>query len=83
MERNGVTISSFPRDPYYEWRCPVTALITKGKAVVFFQAIRRPSKTVIEACKGGVDLFIHETFPSATVFREKRQVSRRNKPRWL
>jgi ribonuclease Z len=40
-----------------------------------FTCDTRPSKTTIEACKGGVDLLIHETFPSATVFAKKANVT--------
>ena len=39
-----------------------------------FTGDTRPSKTALEACKGGVDLLIHETFPSATVYAQKADV---------
>jgi ribonuclease Z len=41
---------------------------------VVFTGDTQPSKTTVEACKGGVDLLIHETFPSAAVFAKKAGV---------
>jgi len=45
----------------------------KGASVVF-SGDTRPDKNLLEACKGGVDLLIHETFPSAAVFAKKANV---------
>ncbi len=71
-ERNGVTISSFP----------VTHIIPgavgyridyEGNSVVF-SGDTFPCQTLQDACKGGVDLLIHESFPSASVFSKKANV---------
>ena len=71
-ERNGVTISSFPVVHIMNGAVGYR-LDYKGNSVVF-SGDTRPCKTLIEACKGGVDLLIHETFPSAAVFAKKESV---------
>jgi ribonuclease Z len=71
-ERNGVRISSFPVIHILNGAVGYR-LDYKGGSVVF-TGDTRPSKTTLEACKGGVDLLIHETFPSATVFAKKASV---------
>jgi ribonuclease Z len=71
-ERNGVTISSFP--VVHIIKGPVGYRIDyKGNSVVF-SGDTRPCETLQDACKGGVDLLIHETFPSAAVFAKKANV---------
>jgi len=72
-ERNGVTISSFPVVHIMNGAVGYR-LDYKGNSVVF-SGDTRPCKTLIEACKGGVDLLIHETFPSAAVFAKKASVT--------
>jgi len=71
-ERNGVTISSFPvihiMNGAVGYRFDY-----KGRSVVL-TGDTQPSRTTVEACKGGVDLLIHETFPSAPVFAQKAGV---------
>jgi ribonuclease Z len=71
-ERNGVKISSFPVIHILNGAVGYR-LDYKGSSVVF-TGDTRPSKTTLEACKGSVDLLIHETFPSATVFAKKAGV---------
>jgi len=71
-ERNGVKISSFPVIHIMNGAVGYR-LDYKGSSVVF-TGDTRPSKTTVEACKGGVDLLIHETFPSASVFAKKAGV---------
>jgi ribonuclease Z len=71
-ERNGVKISSFPVIHIMNGAVGYR-LDYKGNSVVF-SGDTRPSKTLLEACKGGVDLLIHETFPSAKVFAKKASV---------
>jgi len=71
-ERNGVKISSFPVIHIMNGAVGYR-LDYKGNSVVF-SGDTRPCKTLLEACKGGVDLLIHETFPSATVFAKKASV---------
>ena len=71
-ERNGVKISSFP--VIHIMKGAVGYRIDyKGNSVVF-SGDTRPCETLLEACKGGVDLLIHETFPSASVFAKKANV---------
>ncbi|HVP79955.1 MAG TPA: guanitoxin biosynthesis MBL fold metallo-hydrolase GntH [Thermodesulfobacteriota bacterium] len=72
-ERNGVKISSFPVIHILNGAVGYR-LDYKGSSVVF-TGDTRPSKTTLEACKGGVDLLIHETFPSAAVFAKKASVT--------
>jgi ribonuclease Z len=72
-ERNGVKIASFPVIHILNGAVGYR-LDYKGSSVVF-TGDTRPSKTTVEACKGGVDLLIHETFPSATVFTKKANVT--------
>ena len=71
-ERNGVKISSFPVTHIMKGAVGYR-LEYKGNSVVF-SGDTRPSDTLLEACKGGVDLLIHETFPSASVFAKKAHV---------
>jgi ribonuclease Z len=71
-ERNGVKISSFPVIHALNGAVGYR-LDYKGNTVVF-SGDTRPCKTLLEACNGGVDLLIHETFPSATVFAKKASV---------
>ena len=71
-ERNGVTISSFPVTHIIPG--PVGYRIDYKGASVVFSGDTRPDKNLLEACKGGVDLLIHETFPSAAVFAKKANV---------
>lgn len=71
-ERNGVKISSFPVIHIMNGAVGYR-LDYKGSSVVF-TGDTQPSKTTVEACKGGVDLLIHETFPSAQVFAKKAGV---------
>jgi ribonuclease Z len=71
-ERNGVKISSFPVD--HVMKGPVGYRIDyKGNSVVF-SGDTRPCESLVSACNGGVDLLIHETFPSASVFAKKASV---------
>jgi ribonuclease Z len=71
-ERNGVKISSFPVPHIIKG--PVGYRIDyKGNSVVF-SGDTLPGEALQEACKGGVDLLIHETFPSAAVFAKKANV---------
>jgi ribonuclease Z len=72
-ERNGVTVSSFPV-PHILPGAVGYRLDYQGRSVVF-SGDSRPSKELQDACKGGVDLLIHETFPSAAVFARKAHVS--------
>ena len=72
-ERNGVKISSFPVIHIMNGAVGYR-LDYKGSSVVF-TGDTRPSKTTVDACKGGADLLIHETFPSAAVFAKKANVS--------
>jgi ribonuclease Z len=71
-ERNGVKISSFPVIHILNGAVGYR-LDYNGRSVVF-TGDTQPSKTTIEACRGGVDLLIHETFPSAAVFAKKASV---------
>jgi ribonuclease Z len=71
-ERNGVKISSFP--VVHIMKGAVGYRVDyKGNSVVF-SGDTRPCDTLLEASKGGVDLLIHETFPSASVFAKKANV---------
>ncbi len=71
-ERNGVEISSFPVTHIMKGAVGYR-LDYKGNSVVF-SGDTRPCETLLEACKGGVDLLIHETFPSAAVFAIKANI---------
>ena len=71
-ERNGVKISSFP--VIHIMNGAVGYRLDYKDSSVVFTGDTRPSKTTIEACKGGADLLIHETFPSAAVFAKKASV---------
>ncbi len=67
-ERNGVTISSFPVI-HIENGAVGYRLDYAGRSVVF-SGDTRPCRTLVEACDG-VDLLIHETFPTAAVLSQK------------
>jgi len=67
-ERNGVTISSFPVIHILNGAVGYR-LDYAGRSVVF-SGDTRPCHTLVDACDG-VDLLIHETFPSAAVFAKK------------
>lgn len=71
-ERNGVTITSFPVTHILPG--PVGYRIDYQGNSVVFTGDTLPSDTTLEACKGGVDLLIHESFPSASVFSKKAHV---------
>jgi len=71
-ERNGVTISSFPVTHIMKGAVGYR-IEYKGNSVVF-SGDTLPCETLLDACKGGVDLLIHETFPSAAVFAKKANV---------
>jgi len=71
-ERGGVTITSFPvihmQDGAVGYR-----LDYAGRSVVF-SGDTRPCLPLIDAAGGGVDLLIHETFPSPRVYAQKAGV---------
>lgn len=71
-ERNGVTISSFPVKHILPG--PVGYRIDYQGRSVIFTGDTMPTESTVEACKGGVDLLIHESFPSASVFAKKANV---------
>ena len=70
-ERGGVTVTSFPvmhiQDGSVGYR-----LDYAGRSVVF-SGDTRPCRTLVDAAQG-VDLLIHETFPSASVYAKKAGV---------
>lgn len=70
-ERGGVTITSFPvlhiQDGSVGYR-----LDYAGRSVVF-SGDTRPCRTLVDAAQG-VDLLIHETFPSVDVYATKAQI---------
>jgi ribonuclease Z len=66
-ERNGVRISSFPVIHILEGAVGYR-LDFNGRSVVF-SGDTRPCHPLVEAA-GGVDLLIHETFPSAAVYAQ-------------
>jgi ribonuclease Z len=70
-QRNGVTVTSFPvihiQDGAVGYR-----LNYAGRGVAF-SGDTRPCRTLVEA-SDGVDLLIHETFPSADVYAQKAGV---------
>jgi len=68
-DRNGVKISSFPVD--HAIKGAVGYRIDYNGIAVVFSGDTRPTESIQEACKGGVDLLIHEAFPSAEVFARK------------
>jgi ribonuclease Z len=70
-ERNGVTISSFPVIHILNGAVGYR-LDYAGRSVVF-SGDTRPCHPLVDACDG-VDLLIHETFPSAAVFAKKAGV---------
>jgi ribonuclease Z len=72
-ERNGVIISSFPVTHDIMKGAVGYRIEYKGNSVVF-SGDTRPCETLLEACRGGVDLLIHETFPTASVFAKKAGV---------
>jgi ribonuclease Z len=71
-ERNGVKVSSFPVDHIIKGA--VGYRIEYGGNSVVFSGDTRPCESLLQACKGGVDLLIHEAFPSAVVFAKKASV---------
>lgn len=71
-ERNGVEVFSFPVDHIIPGAVGYR-LVYAGNSVVF-SGDTRPTDTLLEACKGGADLLIHESFPSAAVFAKKANV---------
>jgi ribonuclease Z len=70
-QRNGVTIVSFPVIHIHNGAVGYR-LDYAGRSVVF-SGDTRPCRHLVEACDG-VDLLIHETFPSAPVFAKKAGV---------
>jgi len=70
-ERNGVKITSFPVI-HLHFGAVGYKLEYAGRSVVF-SGDTRPCTTVIEAAKG-VDLLIHETFPTASTYSIKASV---------
>jgi ribonuclease Z len=70
-ERNGVRISSFPVIHILEGAVGYR-LDFNGRSVVF-SGDTRPCHPLVEAA-AGVDLLIHETFPSAGVYAQKAHV---------
>jgi len=70
-ERGGVTVTSFPvmhiQDGSVGYR-----LDYAGRSVVF-SGDTRPCRTLVDAAQG-VDLLIHETFPSVDVYAAKAQI---------
>jgi ribonuclease Z len=70
-ERNGVSISSFP--VIHILNGSVGYRLDYNGLSVVFSGDTRPSHTLVDACDG-VDLVIHETFPSASVFAQKAGV---------
>jgi ribonuclease Z len=70
-ERNGVKITSFPVI-HIHFGAVGYKLEYAGRSVVF-TGDTRPCTTVVEAAKG-VDLLIHETFPSVGTYAKKASV---------
>lgn len=70
-ERNGVTITSFPVI-HIHFGAVGYKLEYAGRSIVF-TGDTRPCDTVVEAAKG-VDLLIHETFPSVETYAQKASV---------
>ena len=70
-ERNGVRISSFP--VIHILNGSVGYRLDYNGLSVVFSGDTRPSHTLVEA-SDGVDLLIHETFPTAPVFAKKAGV---------
>lgn len=70
-ERNGVRISSFP--VIHILNGSVGYRLDYGGLSVVFSGDTRPCHTLVDASEG-VDLLIHETFPSARVYAEKAGV---------
>lgn len=69
--RNGVQVSSFP--VIHILNGSVGYRLDYNGLSVVFSGDTRPSHTLVDACDG-VDLVIHETFPSAGVFAKKAGV---------
>jgi ribonuclease Z len=67
-QRNGVTISSFPVIHIHNGAVGYR-LDFAGRSIVF-SGDTRPCRYLVEACDG-VDLLIHETFPTASVLSQK------------
>lgn len=72
-ERNGVKISSFP--VVHSIKGAIGYRLDYRGISVVFSGDTLPCETIVEACKGGVDLLVHESFPSAPVFAKKANVS--------
>ena len=70
-DRSGVQISSFP--VIHILNGAVGYRLDYNGLSVVFSGDTRPSHTLVDACDG-VDLLIHETFPSASVFAQKAGV---------
>jgi ribonuclease Z len=70
-ERNGVRISSFP--VIHILNGSVGYRVDYAGLSVVFSGDTRPCHTLVDACDG-VDLLIHETFPSAGVYAQKAGV---------
>lgn len=75
-ERHGVKVSSFPVD--HALPGAVGYRIDYNGLSVVFSGDTRPSPSILEASQGGVDLLIHETFPSAEVFARKAGLTEEN-----
>ena len=70
-QRNGVTITSFPVIHIHNGA--VGYRLDYADRSLVFSGDTRPCRYLVEACDG-VDLLIHETFPSASVFAQKAGV---------
>jgi len=73
-DRHSVKISSFPVDHVLKGALGYR-IDYNGHSVVF-SGDTRPTKNIQEACEGGVDLLIHDTFPSAEVLAEKAGITK-------
>ena len=62
-EENGVEVTSFPGHPRVERRCRLSLRLCR--AVFVFSGDTCAAWPLVRACKGGVDLLIHECFPPA------------------
>lgn len=71
-ERNGVVISSFPVNHIIDGAVGLR-LDYNGRSVVY-SGDTRPCDSLLQACKGGVDLLIHESFPTVATFAKKAKV---------
>ena len=71
-ERNGVIISSFPVKHIIDGAVGFR-LDYNGRSIVY-SGDTSPCDSVQTACEGGVDLLIHETFPTVETFAKKASV---------